>query len=223
MPEPLPQSHERHRRLWELVAPRSPRDDVAHDVYHLLRVHQWATRLAPEAGVDPDLAGAAALVHDLVDVPKHEKDRPYASERSAEEARALLRLVGYSDREVAAVVEAVRTCSWSRGRAATSELGTVLQDADRLDAIGAVGVARVFATAQRMASAGKAVRLYHPTDPGALLDRPLDDLRQAADHFQLKLLKLAEGMHYPSARKEAARRHTALRAYLDELVREVST
>lgn len=211
----------RHERLWALVSPTLAEDtDLAHDADHVLRVYRWAVRLAPDAGVSVDLAGAAALVHDLVNIPKESADRPLGGERSAAAGAEVLPRAGYADHEVDQVVEAVRTCSWSRGHAPTSALGEVLQDADRLDAIGAVGIARNFACAQAMASRGVAGRFYHPTDPIAETDRLLDDKHNAADHYAVKLLKLAQTMHTPAARQEAARRHAFMQAFLEQLKHE---
>ena len=133
--------YERHTTLWSLVEANTQGADLAHDTLHVMRVYDWAMRLAPEAHADPDLTGAAALVHDLVNIPKEHRDRPLGSERSAEASRGLLKASGYADEEVALIVEAVRTCSWSRSLAPTGPIGAVLQDADRLDAIGAVGIA----------------------------------------------------------------------------------
>ena len=194
----------RHRALWASLGPRVSTDDLAHDGDHVLRVYAWAVRLAPEAGADPDLAGAAALVHDLDPIPKESADRALGGERAALAALPLLLEAGYSEAEIAEIQAAVASSSWSRGRAPAGPVGVVLQDADRLDAIGAIGVARTFATAQGMASRGTAGRLWEPQDPFASSGRALDDRRQAVDHFARKLLKLAAGMHTPSARAEAA-------------------
>ncbi len=140
----------RHATLWPSVLAAVPPGELAHDGHHLDRVYAWSLRLAPEAGVDPDLAGATALVHDLAAVPKDSPDRALGGERGALMAGDPLRCVGYGEDEIAAVVEAVRTSSWSRGLAPTSPLAALLQDADRLDAIGGVGIAGVFACAQHM-------------------------------------------------------------------------
>lgn len=212
---------DRHAALWAQVAPRVGDADIAHDTAHVLRVYAWAVRLAPELGVDPDLAGATALVHDLEVIPKESPDRALGGERSAAAAVTLLEQAGYGSDEVQQVVEAVRTSSWSRGLAPTIPLGAVLQDADRLDAIGAIGVARTFATAQGMVDRGSPGRLWDPADPFARTGRALDDRRQALDHFARKLLKLAAGMHTPGARAEARLRQEAMEAYLAALAREL--
>jgi uncharacterized protein len=211
----------RHAALLPRVTARQSTQDLAHDMAHVMRVYAWALRLAPGAGEDPDLAGAAALVHDLANVPKESAQRAAASGMSADQAGELLRAAGYDDDDVTAITEAVRTCSWSRGDRPGSRLGEVLQDADRLDAMGAVGVARTLTTAQAMVTRGVPLRLYDPDDPVARTGRPVDDKVNALDHFFVKLLKLADGMHLPEARAEAARRHATMLAFLREVGREV--
>jgi len=223
-------SYPRHRKLWDSIVADLPLDDLAHDADHVLRVYAWALRLAPEAGAMVELAGAAALVHDLVNIPKDSPDRPLGGEASAAASRGHLQRAGYDDDEVAAIVEAVRTCSWSRGLTPTGPLGRTLQDADRLDAIGAIGIARNFACAQSMATRPSPERhgqrtisrFYHPADPLGHSGRALDDVLNAADHYPLKLLRLAETMHTQTARDEAQRRHAVLVQFIDELAREAA-
>jgi uncharacterized protein len=211
----------RHARLLALTSPLAAQDDLSHDLAHVLRVYRWCVLLAPEAEASPDLAGACGLVHDLVNVPKGSPDRPLGSELSAQAAGPWLAAAGYTPDEVGQVVEAVRTCSWSRGLAPTSGLGRALQDADRLDAIGALGIARVFACAQRMNHPQSPGALLHPTDLSGAR-RALDDRRFAVDHFSHKLLKLAASMHTPTARAEAARRHQQMTSFLAALTDETS-
>ncbi len=213
-------AHPRHAVLWSLVEPRLPPGELAHDRFHILRVHAWALRLAPEAGADPDLSGAAALVHDLVFVPKDSAQRAEGGERSAAAAPEVLALAGYAPAEIVQIADAVRTSSWSRGLAPAGPLGAVLQDADRLDALGALGLMRNLACAQHMAKPGRG-GFYHPDDVLARSGRQLDDKAWATDHLFAKLLKLADGMHTASARSEARRRHDFLLAWLAELEHEL--
>jgi uncharacterized protein len=216
--QPFP--HPRHEALWARVEPELPTGDLAHDALHVLRVYHWAVRLAPGAAADPDLAGAAALVHDLVNVPKESAQRSFGGELSAEAAAPVLREVGYAKAEVEAICQAVRRSPWSRGLAPQTPLDRVLQDADRLDAIGAVGIARTFATAQRMQIGGAALALYDEVDPLAH-ERDAEDRRFALDHFKAKLLTLAAGMHLAQAREEAQRRHAVMEGFLEQLAGEL--
>ena len=95
----------------------------------------------------------------------------------------------------------------------------LLQDADRLDAIGATGIARTLTCAQGMANRGKRMRLWDPDDPLAE-SRPPREADNALDHFMVKLLKLSEGMHLPEAKAEAERRNETMLVFLEEVRRE---
>jgi uncharacterized protein len=211
----------RHAPLFAAVLPALPAGELAHDRHHIARVYRWALALAAEAGADADACGASALVHDLAFVPKDSPDRPLGGERSAAAALAVLAAAGYSPLEVTAIADAVRTSSWSRGLPPANAIGTVLQDADRLDAIGAIGLMRNLACAQHFSRPDQPGRFYHPDDPFMGTARVPDDKLQAVDHCYAKLLKLAAGMHLPTARAEAARRHAAILAFLDELAQEL--
>src|SRR5690606_30520257 len=123
--------------------------------------------------------------------------------------------------EITAIADAVRTSSWSRGLPPSGPLGAVLQDADRLDALGAIGIARLLACAQHMSRPGSPGRFYDPMDPLGQ-GRPLDDRRNALDHCAAKLLKLAEGMHFPSAQAEARRRHAVIERFRADLMAEIA-
>jgi len=102
----------RHQPVLAAVVGSLPSGELAHDIHHIQRVYAWALRLAPEASADPDLCGAAALVHDLVPIPKDSPDRALGGEHSARAAGPVLAAAGYSPAEQAAVLSAVRTSSW---------------------------------------------------------------------------------------------------------------
>lgn len=212
----------RHTALWERVSARTDTQDLAHDADHVLRVYAWAVHIARAEAAPVDLCGAAALVHDLVNIPKESRDRPLGGELSAVAGREVLEEAGYAPAEVAACVEAVRTSSWSRGLAPSGPVGLVLQDADRLDAIGAIGAARNFACAQAMATRGSPGRFYDPADPFGEAGRPLDDVRNALDHWPRKLFRLRAGFHTPTAQAEAERRQQFLEAFWEELRLELA-
>jgi uncharacterized protein len=222
MPELLTTALEaREAQLWNLVRPLLPRYELAHDPAHVARVTQWCIRLAPELEVDPHLAAAAGIVHDLVHVPKDSPQRSTASLLSAAAAREPLEACGYSEDEQLSIVQAVRTCSWSAGLAPTIPLGAILQDADRLDALGVIGAFRNVAVAQDMTSRSLRGALWHPTDPFLESRRDPDDSRWALDHWRVKLLRLQDGMHTEGARREGARRTAHMLQLLDLLASEL--
>ena len=192
-----------------LAEARAAESDAAHDAGHLLRVALWTLRCGP--GSPARLAVAAALLHDAVHVPKDHADRPRASERSAAHACGRLVALGFSAGEAAEAAAAIRDHGFSRGAVPTSALGRALQDADRLDALGAIGIMRVLATGAAMGAA------FHDADDPWARRRPLDDRAFSVDHFFTKLLRLPETMHSNVGREEAARRALVMRAFLDRL------
>ena len=191
--------------------------DAAHDLGHVRRVVAWARRLAAEEEADLGVVVPAAWLHDCVTVPKDHADRTRASRLAAETASAWLRQQGFPRKKRAAVAHAVEAHSFSAGVEPRTAEAAVVQDADRLDALGAVGIARLYVTAGATGAA-----LAHPTDPLWETDRPLDDRRFATDHVFAKLLRLPAAMRTAAGRREAERRAAFLRTFLDHLAREVA-
>lgn len=183
--------------------------DAAHDDAHLVRVARWTLTCAP--GLSPALAVAAALTHDVINLPKNHPDRAHASTRAAQATEAALPGLGFTPADAHEVALAVRDHSFSRGATPETPLGQALQDADRLDALGALGVLRVAAVGGRMERA-----LLHPLDPWAE-DRPADDQTFTVDHFFTKLLTLHQTFQTPAGREEARRRTEFMHRFLQEL------
>ncbi len=180
-----------------------------------MRVCRTAGRIARKEGANPRMVLAAALMHDLVSYPK---SHPRARDSSLESARLAARLLpkyGFSAEEVDEISDAIRDHSFSRGAIPGTATGKILQDADRLDAIGAIGIARTFSVG---GSEGRP--FYSTRDPFCRLRKP-DDKVWTLDHFYKKLLRLESGMNTPSARLEAKRRTGVMRKFLDDLRREI--
>ena len=156
-------THNRHNHLWK-PSYHLTHDD-GHDWLHVQRVTKWCIKIAENIGANTDLAGAAGLLHDLINIPKESDLRSMGSTLSAQAGIQYLKDAGYSSEEIDTVTKAIATCSWSRGLSPTNIIGTVLQDADRLDAIGAIGVMRNIACAQAMRSRKQSGLFYHPKNP----------------------------------------------------------
>ena len=176
-------------------------DDGAHDLSHIVRVWRNVLLIHREEGGDPEVLAAAVLLHDCIQVAKDSPMRSKASVLAAEEARARLAALGWELSRVDTVARAIESHSFSAGVAPTSIEGCILQDGDRLDAIGFSGIARCFYTAGRMGS-----RLYDLSDPEAK-SRPLDDGRNALDHFPRKLLTLEGTFKTRTGQRLAKERH----------------
>ncbi len=189
-------------------------DDPGHDLEHCLRVAGWTLRCG-EGILDPREAVVAALLHDIVNVPKNDPRRAEASALSAAEARALLPDHGFAAEAVERIAGAIEDHSYSRGATPRSALGEALQDADRLEALGALGLFRVISTGARMGA-----RYFEPSDPFAEA-RPLDDLRFSVDHFFTKLLRLPETLRTAAGRAEARKRAAFLEGVLQQLADEL--
>jgi uncharacterized protein len=176
-------------------------DDGAHDASHLERVRRNAEAIMAEyPQADALVVLAAAYLHDLVNVPKDDPRRASASRLSAELARRLLAEQGFPADKLAGVAHAIEAHSFSAGIPATTLEAQIVQDADRLDGLGAVGLARMFYIAGRMGSG-----LAHPRDAlGA--QRALDDKAYALDHIPVKLARLPGMMQTAAGRALAERR-----------------
>ncbi|WP_204338732.1 HD domain-containing protein [Rhizobium leguminosarum] len=198
-----------------LIAHAADGDDGSHDLAHILRVFRNAMRIHAGEGGDGRVLAASVLLHDCIAVEKNSPLRAKASALAAEKASAILAELGWSGADIEAAAHAITAHSFSAGVVPQTLEAKILQDADRLDAIGMIGVARCFYIAGRLGSG-----LYDPFDPAAA-HRPLDDKRYAIDHFQTKLFKLAEGFQTETGRRLAAARDKSLRDFLSEFMDEI--
>ncbi len=190
----------------QAVADQGP--DGAHDLNHFERVWRNAQALlAQYREADPLVVLAACYLHDLVNVPKDDPRRSSASRLSAGLARERLAALGFPADKLAAVAHAIEAHSFSAGVPATTLEARIVQDADRLDGLGAVGLARMFYIAGRMGSA-----LAHGSDPLAL-DRPLNDKSYSLDHIEAKLARLPGMMQTDAGRRLAEDRLATLTAF----------
>jgi uncharacterized protein len=195
-----------YRTLSPLLLPHvDAGGDGSHDTSHLDRVWANARAIMAEEGGDAELLAAAVLLHDSVRVEKSSPQRPHASRLAAARARTVLAGLGWAPSRIEAAAHAIAAHSFSAGIAPETLEARILQDADRLEAIGAIGIARCFYTAGRMGSA-----LYDPADPAAA-HRDFDDRAFAIDHFRTKLLTLEGGFQTASGRR-LARERTQLTA-----------
>jgi uncharacterized protein len=190
-------------------------NDGSHDTAHLARVWANARAIQAEEGGDAELLAAAVLLHDCVHVEKSSPLRPQASRLAAERARGLLAGLGWPAARIEAAAHAIAAHSFSAGIAPETLEARILQDADRLEALGAIGIARLFYTAGRMNSL-----LYDPADPRAER-RALDDRAFAIDHFRAKLLRLEGGFQTGAGRRMAGERTRLVAEFLAAFETEI--
>ncbi|MBA5608674.1 HD domain-containing protein [Duganella sp. FT3S] len=203
-----------HARLVRLAA-AAVDGDGAHDANHLHRVWRNASLLLddhPEA--DGLVVLAACYLHDLVNLPKNDPERHLASRRAAQLARQQLAGLDFPPDKLAAVANAIESHSFSAAITPETIEANIVQDADRLDALGAVGLARLFYTAGRMGAA-----LAHAADPMAL-GRALDDKAYALDHIDTKLATLPGTMRTAAGQRLGQARLAGLLAFRDQFIAE---
>jgi uncharacterized protein len=198
------------------VAAQLPAGDPAHDLAHVRRVVANARALAAAEGAEMAVVLPAAWLHDCVVLPKDSAQRPFASRLAAEAAAGFLSARGYPAAHIPAIRHAIEAHSFSAGIPPRTLEARVVQDADRLDALGAIGIARTLLLGGVM---GKP--LYDEAEP-LPQTRPPDERQNVIDHFYVKLLRLADGMHTAAGRREGERRTWLMRVYLAELDRELA-
>ncbi|TAL30547.1 MAG: HD domain-containing protein [Alphaproteobacteria bacterium] len=188
-----------------------PATDPSHDILHIRRVVKSALKLAKEEGAELDVVMPAAYFHDFVNVPKDDPRRHQASTLSASAAAEYLASAGYPAQYLDGIRHAIAAHSFSAGIPPETIEAKVVQDADRLDALGAVGIARCFSTSALLGRP-----YYHEGDMLAEARTP-DDKNFAIDHFFVKLFRVAEMLQTKSAREEGQRRVVFMREYLKQL------
>src|SRR5215469_5009514 len=189
-----------------------------HDFQHILRVYRNAEMISKkEQGVDLDIVLAAALSHDLVVCPKGSIKAKHSADESADIAKKILSEHNYySSEKIEKIACAIRTHSYSKSLIPSTLEGKILQDADRLDALGAIGIARTFSV-----GGSENRSLYNSKDPFCESDRELDDTRWTLDHIKKKLLILKKSMHTKTAREIAEQRTDFIELFLNQLRSEI--
>ncbi|MEA9391963.1 phosphohydrolase [Acerihabitans sp. TG2] len=192
-------------------------DDKAHDVAHFSRVWQTARKLMQGSSANELCVLTACYFHDIVNLPKNHPERHLASTQAAQETLRIL-AAHFADYPVAnypAVAHAIAAHSFSAGIAPETIEAKIVQDADRLESLGAIGLARVFHVSGQLGRG-----LFNAQDPLAL-HRPLDDVQYTFDHFQTKLLTLADTMQTEMGRKMAAYNIDYLVTFMSKLCAEL--
>lgn len=189
--------------------------DATHDLAHVTRVWANALNIAKVDGGDLSILMPATYLHDLVNLPKDHPDNSRASRLSADAARPHLKTLGYEPAQIDAIAHAIAAHSFSANIPPETLEAKTLQDADRLDALGGIGLARWLMTSGQLGR-----QIAHPTDPFAA-DRPLDQDRWALDHYALKLRPMTETMQTAAGAWLARQRLRPLRDFVTALAADL--
>jgi uncharacterized protein len=188
-----------------------------HDWWHIYRVWQNALVIARAEGADPFVTQLAALLHDIADWKFHDGDETVGPRIAGEWLRSL----GVDERVIAHVAQIIAGVSFkgeAEARGQLSPEGQAVQDADRLDAIGAVGLTRVFAYCGY-----KGLPIYEPDNAprrGMTATEYKQNNGSGINHFYEKLLLLRDRMNTATGRQMAEERHAYLEGFLAQFFRE---
>jgi len=191
--------------------------DPAHDISHVRRVVQNTIRLTGAENGNAEVTMPAAWLHDCVSVAKDSPLRKKASKLAAIEAVRFLESIDYPPGLSDQIYHAIEAHSFSANIETKTLEARIVQDADRLDAVGAIGITRCFLTGGSIGTP-----LYDPSDPFAR-NREADDRRYTLDHFHCKLMGLAETMKTEAGQAEAVKRTEYMLGFLDQLGEEIGT
>lgn len=191
--------------------------DAAHDIEHIKRVSNNARKICEREKGDLHVVLPSAWLHDCVNVPKDSDLRNQGSELSADKAIEFLKTISYPSEYFDAIHHAIHAHSFSANIETKTLEAKIVQDADRIDALGALGLARCLAY-----SAVKNRDLYDHKDPFAE-NRELNESKFAIDHFYTKLFKLPESMKTESGKEIAKTRAKFLHQFIDALKDEIPT
>ena len=204
-------------RFTAFLAQRLTQPDAAHAEGYIRRVVRNARAIAVGEGADLTVVLPAAWLHDCISVPADSLQAPLAATMSATTASAFLMGSGYSPFLIPAVAHAIIAHSPTSGVAPLTNEARVVQDATRLDALGAVGLARCL-----MQGGQRGLQLYEPSEPFPVQRTP-DSTVAVLDYFYTKLLPLAATLTTATGRTEAEHRTAFLRAFLRQLGHELGT
>ncbi|MDX1592588.1 MAG: HD domain-containing protein [Balneolaceae bacterium] len=189
--------------------------DAAHDLAHIERVVENAKLILADEKADEEITLAAAWLHDCVIIPKNDPYRRQASELAAKKASSFLKEIGFDSDKIVRTAHAIHAHSFSAGIRPETPEAEIVQDADRLDALGAVGIARCFTVG------GKLERMmYEKVDPFCINREP-DDSTFTLDHFYAKLFKLPDMMNTKTGAYLARERVQYMKQFLERFGDEI--
>lgn len=191
-------------------------EDPAHDLLHFKRVVKVAKDICEKENAKAEVVIPAAWLHDFVIIPKNDSRRKQASQLSAEAAILFLKELSYPEKYFDEIAHAIAAHSFSANIETKTLEAKIVQDADRLDGLGAIGIARCFATA------GLLKRLFYSEMDPFCESRAIDDQQFTVDHFFGKLFKTAETLKTEAGRAEGIKRVQVMKKYLTDLADEIS-
>ncbi|WP_246366866.1 HD domain-containing protein [Paraliobacillus salinarum] len=184
------------------VYQRFQHDSTGHDYAHMERVAKMSHYIAKKEDADPFLAEIAGWLHDVADSKL--TDDPKQAEV---ELRSFLESLYLTEEQITVIMSAIETVSFRKGKQPNSVIGQVVQDADRLDAIGAIGIARAFS--------------FGGNRENTIYSESSEQKNQSTiQHFYDKLLRLKDQLHTNTAKQIAKERHLYMEGFLNQFFQE---
>ncbi|HLR51345.1 MAG TPA: HD domain-containing protein [Candidatus Avamphibacillus sp.] len=189
------------REIRKFIYSKFHHDETGHDFYHMARVAEMAKLISISENADSFICEVAGWVHDIGD----HKLFNHPNEE-IEKMKVFLKSIHINNKQIAQINDAIKDVSFSKGNLTPKTLeGKIVQDADRIDAIGAIGIARTFA--------------YGGAN-GQLIYHPVDKEGTSIQHFYDKLLKLKDSINTSTGAKMAEERHLILKNFLEQFFHE---
>jgi uncharacterized protein len=202
-------------KLIKIAQNRQTRDDPSHDFQHIFRVYNLAMQIGKKEKADLDILIPAALFHDTVVYMKNHPNSKNETDESADATRNILEAhKDYPQDKIEKVITCIKQCSFSKGIVPDLLESKILQDADRLEATGAISIMRTFSSGGQMNR-----QFYDPSDP--FCKKGTVPFRSGIDLFYKRLLVVEKGMHTKLAKQIAKRRTVFLKTFLNELKTEL--
>jgi uncharacterized protein len=201
--------------LKSLVRPFYSSADPSHDWAHVERVAKIGTQISYQLKAQTDLILAAIYCHDIENLPKNHPHRSLASTLSAEKSIPILQQCQFETTEIELITNAIKEHSFSSKQKPSHLISAIVQDSDRLDALGAIGILRCAAVSTKLESS-----FYDINDPLAQ-DRDYDDTKFMIDHYFLKLFELPQTLNTDEAKVIAYERIKIMKSFLSQLMHEI--
>ncbi|WP_163131489.1 HD domain-containing protein [Agarivorans sp. Alg241-V36] len=189
--------------------------DAAHNIDHIERVVKLAKYLGKQEGGQIEVVVPAAWLHDCVSLPKNHPQRSLVSSLAADKAIDFLGSIAYPAEYLDEIHHAIEAHSYSADIKPSSLEAKIVQDADRIDALGAIGISRCIQVGTSLQRP-----LYHRDDPMCESREP-DDKQFTIDHFYSKLLLIEDTVHTKAAKREAQKRSNFMLSFLGQLSNEI--
>ncbi|MEJ2681029.1 MAG: HD domain-containing protein [Gammaproteobacteria bacterium] len=190
--------------------------DPSHHFDHVKRVVSNALYIQSKEGGNKSTILVSALLHDCVPIKKDDPNSKISSTLSAKNAETILKRYSLQDDVIKNVYHCIEAHSFSRRIKPITLEAKILQDADRIDALGAIGIARTFSVS------GSINRIMYDSDDPFCEKRAINDKQYSLDHFYAKLLTIADHMQTQTGKIVAKERTLYLEQFLQQLRNEIN-